>query len=907
MPGRVRWGDGASRLDKVALALAGIAALAASVSLFGWLFKMPTLASFGASYAPAWPLTISGHLLLSFAMIAAILGRRAATVAATAVLILVALVIAESASGVRPGIDLLLFPDQLARAAAPHPGRPGSNSLLSFVLLATTILFARRQSPLFDRAANVLAALALCLGLYSTIALTWIGPATSLNQFFVAPLPAGVASLAIACSFLWWKHEAGWTGLLSADQMGQPLRWLVLPILFVLPAIPLVVEQWSIKTGSAPPEGATLIAILVNMLIIGTILMLVSERLIRQRTAIGDLSDALDSAAIALVRPDGTILHWTRGCTELYGWSADEAVGRNKHDLLRSRGVEGYNTDAAQGDGPFSDQLEAEFVEHRRDGTELHVLERRRSLNRAGRDDIVVLKMLDITTRVEAEEELRVSENRLAIAAEVNEIGVFDWDVASGRISWSPGSEQRLGLPAGAIDTFDMWRDHVEPAEVFDVLASIESAVAERRDRFAFQYRFLPESGSPRMLEGTARCLYDDRGNLVRSVGSIIDVTQRNRREAEKRLDSMIETVPDATIVIDDHGIIKSFSPAAEAMFGYTAASMIGCNVKLLMPDTLASRHDAAIAGYLHTGERKVIGMTRELTARRADDTQFPIELNVGEARIGEERIFTGIVRDVSRRVFEEQRLSELSAELAHISRQRAMSELAADLAHELNQPLSATANFVAAARMLIEQGAGGERVADLLHMAEEQTQRSGDIIRRLRDFLAKRDTEMRPESLDHVIKDAVALVFFGGGRVEIDFSYDLDPTCDTIFADRVQVQQVLVNLLRNAVEALRSVDAGRPRRIAITSRASEDDMVMLTIEDTGPGIPDALREQLYERFSTTKSGAAMGIGLSISRRIVEAHGGVLTAENQPGGGAAFCLTLPVFKELEDDPEHLSD
>lgn len=905
MPDRMRRGNGASRHDKVALALAGIAALAASLSLLGWLFEVPALASFGASYAPAWPLTTAGHLLLSFAMVMAVLGRRAAAVAAIAALILVAVIVAESVSGIRPGIDRLFFSEQLARSAALNPGRPGSNSLLSFVLLATAIVLAQRQSPLLDRAANVLAALALCLGLYSTVALMWIDHGTPLNQFFAAPLPAGLASLAIACSLLWWKHEAGWTGLLSGDQMRQPLHWLILPILFVLPSIPVVLEQWSIRAGSAPPEGAALIAILVNMLIIGTILLLVSDRLTRQRTALGDLSDALDSAAIALVRPDGTILHWTRGCAELYGWSADEAVGRNKHDLLRSRAVERPNTDAAPDDGALSDQLEAEFVERRRDGTELHVVENRRPLHRAGRDDIVVLKMLDITTRVEAEEELRISENRLAIAAEVNEIGVFDWDVASGRISWSPGSEQRLGLPAGAIDSFDRWRDHVDPADGFDVMASIDSAVADQRDRFAFHYRFLPESGSPRMLEGTARCLYDERGTLVRSVGSIIDVTQRNRLEAEMRLDSMIETVPDATIVINEHGVIKSFSRAAEAMFGFSGESAIGRNLKMLMPEGLAAQHDAAIVEYLRTGERKVIGKTRELIARRADGTFFPVELNVGETLIGNERIFTGIVRDVSGRQLEEQRLSELNAELAHISRQRAMSELAADLAHELNQPLSATANFIAAARMLIERGTSGERVADLLHMAEEQTQRSGDIIRRLRDFLAKRDIEMRPESLDDVIKGAVALVFFGSGREEMDLSYDLDPTCDTIFVDRVQIQQVLVNLLRNAVDALRSLDAGHPRRIVIESQSTDDDMVDLAIRDTGPGIPDALSEQLYTRFSTTKSGAAMGIGLSISRRIVEAHGGVLTAENQPDGGAAFRFTLPVFKELEDDPEHL--
>jgi len=899
MPGRMRRGNDALRHDKVALTLAGLATLAASVSLFGWLLRMPVLASFGASYAPAWPLTIAGHLLLSLAMIAAILDRRAATVAAIAVLVLVALVIAEGVSGIRPGIDLLLFPDQLARTAAPNPGRPGSNSLLSFVLLAAAVLCARRQSPVLDRAGNVLAALALCLGLYSTIALMWIGPVAPLGQFFIAPLPAGITSLALACAFLWWKHEAGWTGLLSPDRMDQPLRWLILPVLFVLPSIPIILEQWSIRASGATQTDAMLIAILVNMLIIGTILLLVSDRLTRQRAALGDLSAALDSAAIALVRPDGTILHWTRGCTELYGWTDTEAVGRNKHDLLRSRPSRGADAALPLADG------DAEFVERSRDGTDLNILERRRYLHRSDGDDVVVLKMLDLTSRVRAEEELRASEHRLAIAAEVNEIGVFEWDVATGRISWSPGSEQRLGLAPGTIDSFDAWRDHVDPADMVHVMASIDRVVVDRLDRFAFQYHFLSPDGPPRILEGTSRCLFDERGNLIRTIGSLVDVTHRSRRETEMQLESIIRTVPDATIVIDYHGIIKSFSPAAEAMFGYSARSMIGCNVKILMPDMFASGHDAAIAGYLKTGVRKVIGVTRELTARRADGAQFPIELNVGEARIGEERIFTGIVRDVSRRVFEEQRLSELSAELAHISRQGAMSELAADLAHELNQPLSATANFIAAARMLTEQGGGGERVADLLQMAEEQTQRSGDIIRRLRDFLAKRDIEMRPESLADVIGDAVALVFFGSGHMEIELSYDLDPASDTIFADRVQIQQVLVNLLRNAVEVLRGVGAGHPRQITIRSRSTDDDMVELAIIDTGPGIPDALSEQLYARFSTTKTGTAMGIGLSISRRIVEAHGGALTAENQPDGGAAFRFTLPVFKEMEDDPEHL--
>ena len=902
---RARLGKGASKGDEIALALAGIAVLAGCVAFAGWLTGIAGLASFGVNRAVTWPLTIIGNLLLSFGVVAAILERRGAIIAAVAALALGLVAATETLSGRAFGIDLLLFGDQLRQSIAPYPGRPGSNSILTFLLLGSTILLAMRGSPALDRLANILAALSACLGLYSAIALFWIDYAASPNQFFIATLPASVATIATASALLWWKHEAGWTGLLAADRLGQPLQWLILPIVFVLPALPILFEQWTIRAGAAPAPGAGLIAILLNMLIMGTILLFVSDRLARQRTALGDLSDALDSAAIALVGPDGTILHWTRGCVELYGWSADEAVGCDKHALLHSRRVETRQASGSPAEGGESDRQEAEFVERRRDGAEIHVLERRRSLQRSGREDVVVLKMLDITGRVAAEEELRASENRLAIAAEVNEVGVFEWDVTSGSIDWSPGSEQRLGLPEGALATFELWRTHVEPEDAVNVMASIDNAVAERRDRFSFHYNFHPETGAPRTLEGSARCLYDHQGNFVRSIGSITDVTQRNRREAETRLHSLIETVPDATIVIDEHGIIKSFSRAAEAMFGCPASAAIGSNVKVLMPGAFADRHDEAIASYLRTGDRKVIGKTRELTARRADGSLFPIELNVGEALIGEERIFTGIVRDVSSRLLEEQRLSELSAELAHISRQRGMSELAADLAHELNQPLSATANFIAATRMLLEQGAAGERVVELLVMAEEQTQRSGDIIRRLRDFLAKRDIEMRAESLEHVIEEAAALVFFGGGREEIDLSYDLDPALDTIFADRVQIQQVLVNLLRNAVEALRSSPPDDPRRITITSCGEDGDMVALSIQDSGPGIPEELSERLYARFSTTKSGASMGVGLSISRRIVEAHGGALTARNRPEGGAEFRFTLPVFKELEDDPEHL--
>jgi two-component system sensor kinase FixL len=225
------------------------------------------------------------------------------------------------------------------------------------------------------------------------------------------------------------------------------------------------------------------------------------------------------------------------------------------------------------------------------------------------------------------------------------------------------------------------------------------------------------------------------------------------------------------------------------------------------------------------------------------------------------------------------------------------MSELAADIAHELNQPLSATANFLAAARMLINNGEGGERVSEMLQHGADQTQRAGQIIRRLRDFTQGGDVEMRIESVERTIRDAVELVLVGTSQFHIRVEFALDAAAQQIYADRIQVQQVLVNLLRNANEALRTLPKGE-RQITIASRKVEDDMVEIEVSDTGPGIPDSILEQLFSRFTTTKSGGGgMGIGLSISKRIIESHGGALTAENRPGGGATFRFTLPAVEE----------
>ena len=355
------------------------------------------------------------------------------------------------------------------------------------------------------------------------------------------------------------------------------------------------------------------------------------------------------------------------------------------------------------------------------------------------------------------------------------------------------------------------------------------------------------------------------------------------------QLESILATVPDAMIVIDDHGRIQRFSAAAERLFGYRAEETIGRDVAMLM--TEADRREDHLAHYRATGERRVIGHIRAFKACRADGVEIPIELSVGETRIDGNRIFTGFVRDISDRVAAEGHMEQLRAEYAHSARRSAMGEMAAALAHELNQPLAAAGNFLGAAEVILEQSGADHPATEMLGRASTQLVRAGEIIRRLRDFMIGRDVELHVEDLAQIVADAAAIAFVGLPPVEV--SYDIAREARMIFADRVQTQQVLVNILRNAAEAMREL-APELRRIVLVAGPAEGDMAEICVVDTGPGFPRKLLDNMRVPFLSTKAGRGMGVGLSISRRIVEAHGGRFTARNGPSGGGMVCFTLPL-------------
>ncbi len=380
------------------------------------------------------------------------------------------------------------------------------------------------------------------------------------------------------------------------------------------------------------------------------------------------------------------------------------------------------------------------------------------------------------------------------------------------------------------------------------------------------------------------------------------DARTRELLAREAHLQSILDTVPDATIVIDEAGIMRSFSPAAEKLFGYSAHAAVGRNVALLMPDSERHRHDGHLQRYLESGERHIIGTGRVVTGERADGSTFPMELTVGEAHSPDGRFFTGFVRDLTERRQTEARLQELQTELVHISRLTAMGEMASTLAHELNQPLSAIANYLKGSRRILEGNVDSRApmLRDALDKAAAQALRAGQIIRRLREFVARGESERRVESLSRLIDEASALALVGAHELGVHVRFANEAPVDLVMVDKVQIQQVLLNLIRNAVEAMNGCEK---RELVIYTAAADEDMIVIKVADTGPGLAQEVREHLFQPFVTTKRHG-MGVGLSISRTIIESHGGRIWAEANAGGGTVFAFTLRAVmsEELADEP-----
>ncbi|WP_246498485.1 PAS domain-containing sensor histidine kinase [Microvirga soli] len=484
----------------------------------------------------------------------------------------------------------------------------------------------------------------------------------------------------------------------------------------------------------------------------------------------------------------------------------------------------------------------------------------------------------------------------------IGDIALVVLDLDGRIMSFNAGAEQISGWRENEVlgCHFSMF---FLPEEVADGKPARVLAIAQETGRYCEEGIRLRRDGSRYVAHVTVAPLRDEAGTVQGYARVVRDITERVAAEQalkarEAHLRSILETVPDAMIVIDEQAVIQSFSAAAVRQFGYEPGEVIGRNVSILMPEPYRTQHDGYMHRYLSTGQRRIIGIGRVVVGLRKDGSTFPMELAVGEMRSEGIRYFTGFIRDLTERQQTESRLQELQSELVHMSRFTALGEMASTLAHEINQPLTAITNYLKGCRRILQRMEGDQvpMLRDAINEAADQALRAGQVIRHLREFVARGETERHIEHLPKLIEEASALALIGAKEKGVRVDFRLDPTAQFVLADRIQIQQVLLNLIRNAIEAME----GLPRReLSIeTETQPRDGLVEILVRDTGTGIAPEVAAQLFQPFVTTKEHG-MGVGLSICRTIIESHGGKITVESEPGHGTTFRFSLRTVDQEE--------
>lgn len=367
-------------------------------------------------------------------------------------------------------------------------------------------------------------------------------------------------------------------------------------------------------------------------------------------------------------------------------------------------------------------------------------------------------------------------------------------------------------------------------------------------------------------------------------------------------LSALLEAAVDGIVVIDPHGIVRLFNPGAERLFGYRADEVVGNNVNMLMPAPFHANHDGYLERYLATGERRIIGIGREVRAINKSGEEFPVDLSVGEAALADDRLFVGILRDLRQRAGLESELRaerihvrDLERSLAHVHRNSTLGEMAAGIAHEINQPLAAISTYSdAAQRFLARDQVDRAKLGHALEQVGGQARRAGAVVKRMRGLAKQQEAPPEVRQINEVIADLLELAKLEARESDAPIRLELAENLPPVMVDSVQIQQVMLNLIRNGLEAI--VTRRQAALGLLVATRPDGDHVEVSVTDHGMGVPADKADDIFHPFETSKPDG-MGIGLSICQTIMRRHGGRLWHEPNPGGGSRFIFTLPVVKE----------
>jgi PAS domain S-box-containing protein len=482
---------------------------------------------------------------------------------------------------------------------------------------------------------------------------------------------------------------------------------------------------------------------------------------------------------------------------------------------------------------------------------------------------------------------LQRSEAFLAQGQSISQTGSFGWNASSGEIYWSEETYKIMEYDRAVKPTLELVFRRIHRDDRDRVQQTIDRA-AEARASLDFEHRLLMPDGSVKYLHVIARASGHSSGSLE-YVGAVTDVSQR--KKAEQRFRGLLESAPDAMIVMNGQGRVVLVNAQVEKLFGYQRDELLGQEVEILVPEQFRDRHPQHRDEFFAQPRVRPMGQGLQLYGRRKDGTEFPVEISLSPLETEEGTLVSGAVRDLTERTRAEEALRQAKADLAHVNRVTTMGELTASLAHEIKQPIAAAITDAnTCVRWL------GREQPDLAEAREAASRiikdatRAADIISRVRLLFEKGTAQKELVDINEVIREMIVLLGSEANLHSISIRVDLAEDLPKVMADRVQLQQVFMNLMLNGIDAMKGITGGG--ELTIQSQRGENEQLVVSVSDTGVGLPAEQADQIFNAFFTTKPHGT-GMGLRISRSIVESHGGRLWAADNSPRGARFYFTLP--------------